>query len=219
VKVFWSWLAAEDYIEGNPLAKVKIPKVDEKLPKVLTEADVAKLMKAMDYSDESLRDRLIFLVLLDTGLRLSEIANLNLDDVDLDQKVLRVRGKGGREAMVPLSDEAADELNWWVELWRSFFESDGAVDALFVTRSGKPLSAGQIQKNFSRYSKKAGIKLSPHMCRHTCATMMLRNGANLATVKQLLRHKDIKVTEQYLHLSDRDVREAHQRYTPLANLP
>jgi site-specific recombinase XerD len=216
IKVFWSWLEKEGYIEGNPLTKVKIPKVDEKLPKVLSEDDIIKLAKVMDGSYEKIRDKIIFLVLLDTGLRLSEIANLNEGDVDLSQKLLKVRGKGGREAYVPISDEAADEINMWIEIWRCLFDRKAGVNALFVTRSGKPLKAGQIQKNFARYSKVAGIKLSPHMCRHTCATMMLRNGANLETVKQILRHKNIKVTEQYLHLSQRDIEEAHQRYTPLA---
>ena len=163
------------------------------------------------------RDRAIFDMLLDSGMRLSELAGIDMKDISKDCGTVKVYGKGGKERQVFLDTEAATSVSAYLIFNRP---EPRREDRLFLTRDGYPLTAIRIQKILEIIGKKAGLqqRLSPHKLRHTYATWSLRNGANLEYVRRTLGHTDIKTTEIYLHLSNRDIEEAHRTSSPVSNL-
>ncbi|MCK9357596.1 MAG: tyrosine-type recombinase/integrase [Dehalococcoidia bacterium] len=213
IKQCWSWLKAQDVIAENPLAAVKAPKLPQRLPKTLSPEEVAAVAKAC----RSSRDEAIILLLLDTGMRLAELANLQVADRDEKEQRVHVIGKGNKERVVYMSGWTAAVLSTYV-----CFERPGGTDAgpLFQTQGGYPLTAARIQKVLERVGKKAGLRhrLGPHRLRHTYATESLKHGASLEHVRRTLGHTDIKTTEIYLSLTDQDIQQAHKSFSPVANL-
>jgi len=213
IKQFWSWLKAQDIVAENPLAAVKAPKLPQRLPKTLSPEEVASVVKAC----RSNRDQAVVLLLLDTGMRLAELANLQITDRDEKEQRLHVIGKGNKERIVYMSDWTAVTLSTYV-----CFERVSEPDAgpLFQTQGGRPLTAARIQKILERVGKKAGLRhrLGPHRLRHTYATESLKHGASLEHVRRTLGHTDIKTTEVYLSLADQDIQEAHRSFSPVTNL-
>jgi len=163
------------------------------------------------------RDRAIFDMLLDSGMRLSELAGIDMKDISEDCSTIKVYGKGGKERQVFLDTEAAASVTAYLVFDRP---EPRRGDRLFLTVDGYPLTAIRIQKILEIIGKKAGLqqRLSPHKLRHTYATWSLRNGANLEYVRRTLGHTDIKTTEIYLHLSNRDIKEAHRTSSPVSNI-
>jgi site-specific recombinase XerD len=214
VKSFWRWLEREDLIKTNPVANVPAPKLPKRLPKVLTEDELARVFKAAFASDD--RDRAIVYLLADSGMRLGELVKLNMEDFDGKGNVLKVSGKTGERAVF-ITDATHGAVGVYCMDVRP---KPVRENRLFLTHDGYPLTTYRVQKILVRIGKKAGltIRLSPHKIRHTTATMMLRAGANLETVRRTLGHTQIATTERYLHLTDRDVAEAHRQYSPVARL-
>ncbi len=214
VKSFYSWLAREKIIDENPLAAVPVPKLPKLLPKIYSEEELKAVFKA---ADRSPRDSAILRVFLDSGVRLSELAGLEPGDVDLETGTVRVFGKGSKERSTFISLQTSSAVNVYLGLHRP---APAAADKLFLRFDGYPMTVGRVQKVLEGIGRRAGLKqrLSPHRLRHSFATHSLRNGCNLEYLKRMLGHSNVSTTEIYLHLVDKDVRDAHRSFSPIKNL-
>ncbi len=215
IKSFWSWLEREGIIKANPLASVKAPKLTKKLPKILTEDELKAILRTVK---DSWRDRALVEVLLDSGMRLSELTTLDVDDVDTKTGVIKVTGKGSKERHVYITEETSLSISCYLLYDRP---EPVSADKLLLTINGYPLTTRRVQKILEGIGKKAGIKprLSPYKLRHTFATLSLKYGSNLEYLRICLGHTDIKTTSQaYLTVADTDVAAAHKKFSPVANL-
>jgi site-specific recombinase XerD len=215
VKAFFNWLKAEGIIADNPLAAVPAPRKPKTLPKVYSEKDLRAVYAA---AVANIRDEAVFCLLLDSGIRLAELAGLKMGDVDTQSGSLKVHGKGNKERFAYLGADAAKCVDRYIKECR---QGAARSDFLFLTEDGKPLQARGIQALLLRLGKKAGLdeRLSAHKLRHTFATQSLKYGGNMEYIKKVLGHTDIKTTsEAYLNVQDADVSAAHRRFSPLSNL-
>lgn len=214
VKTFFAWLSEEKLITENPLAAIPAPRKPKTIPKVYRESELMTVSTVVT----GIRDRAIYELFLDSGIRLKELAGIKIGDIDIEKGSVRVMGKGGKERFVYFSPLVAESIKAYVTEYRG----NAAVnDALFVTSTGSSLTKRGIQTMLYRLGEKAGLKerLSPHKLRHTFATLSLKNGGNLEYIRKILGHTDIKTTsEAYLNVQDEDVKAAHTKFSPLANL-
>jgi len=194
---------------------IKPPKLPKQFPYVLNNSQVQALLKAAYHRNfEGIRNYAMILMFLDTGIRRSELINLNLRDIDLASRSLRVIGKGNKERIVYLGRVAAKALREWLSK-RGFREYD---DGTFITRAGDRLKLRYIDKLMERIAKKAkitGVRCSPHTLRHTFATNYIRNGGDPFSLQQLLGHSDIKTVMIYVHMGGTALREAHAKFSPV----
>ena len=214
IKAFWSWMEQQDIIKSNPLAAVPAPKLPKRLPKIIDEHDLEAIFQV----DMSQRDKAILLLLLDSGIRLNELVNLTVDDLNSTYNGITVTGKGDKQRHVFVSSDTGDELSCYDIFHRP--EPAVSTDRFFLTHDGYSLTPARVQKILERLGKKAGLKqrLSPHKLRHSYATLSLKYGANLELLRRSMGHTDIKTTEVYLHLTDADVQGAHKQFSPVKNL-
>ena len=214
IKALWSWMEQQHVIKANPLAAVPAPKLPKRLPKIIDEHD----LKAILQVDMSQRDKAILLLLLDSGIRLNELVNLTVDDLNSTYNGITVTGKGDKQRHVFVSSDTGDELSCYDIFHRP--EPAVSTDRFFLTHDGYSLTPARVQKILERLGKKAGLKqrLSPHKLRHSYATLSLKYGANLELLRRSMGHTDIKTTEVYLHLTDADVQGAHKQFSPVKNL-
>jgi site-specific recombinase XerD len=209
-KAFFRWAKREGYREDNPMARIPMPKTSDPEKRALDEAELSKLIETARKSGK--RDLAIILTLVDTGMRASELGALERHDLDLDQLTVRIRcGKGGKERVAfisPLTNRAI----------RRYLASRRDSDpALFLTNRGIPFSRDSLRLLLYRLSLRAGIgKVGPHCIRHSFATFLARQGCDAWSMQSLLGHADNKVCLRYIHLSGRDIQEAHKRYSPVA---
>ena len=207
LKQFFLFLRKEGILETNPMSLVHRPKQGRHLPKVLTASEIEALLQAPDTSSpHGLRDRAIFELMYATGLRVTELVQLKLEDLHLELGFIQTLGKGDKERLVPLIDEAIEWLEAYLEQVRpSFLRLAGSAcpREVFLTERGKAFTRQGIWKNLNKYVALAGIKqtVSPHMLRHSFATHLLENGADLRMVQELLGHADISTTQIYTHIS------------------
>ena len=219
VRAFGSWVAAEFGLPESPVRRVPVPRVPERIIPSLREADLRGLLHAVDEgSTQSERDRAIVLLLLDTGLRLSEVAGLRVADVDLVEGRCRVIGKGNRERVVPLGRKTRHALRVAL-VGRGRLRPD---DAFFVGSGGRPLAAHAIQQLFRRLARRAGldVRCSPHVLRHTFARAFLQNGGDVFSLGRILGHSpaSLQVTRRYVDLLDDDLRAIHRAASPVDRL-
>jgi integrase/recombinase XerD len=214
IKSFWAWMEQQDIIKANPLAVVPAPKLPKRLPKLIDEND----LKAIFRVDMSQRDKAILMLLLDSGIRLNELVNLTVNDLNKTDNGITVTGKGDKQRHVFISMDTTIELSIYNIEERP--EPAVSTDRYFLTNDGYPLTSSRVQKILARLGEKAGIKqrLSPHKLRHSYATMSLKHGANLELLRRSLGHTDMKTTEVYLDLADTDVQDAHKQFSPVKNL-
>jgi integrase/recombinase XerD len=217
VRAFFGYMHREGFIETNPMEKVKMPKVPETVVPTFSEREIERLLAQPDRnSDEGFRDYAIMLALVDTGVRISELATLKVDGVDYDQNYLRVMGKGRKERYVPFGRRVARVLMKYQLKHRP--EPVGP-DNFWLRRDGQPLSVPRIQKLISKYGKMAGLKRCyAHKLRHTSSVMYLRNGGDVFSLQRKLGHKSLAMTRRYSNLSDNDVRNQHLKYGPADRL-
>ncbi len=214
---FYRYLLREGRIKEDPTALIDSPKLGRSLPKSLTEEQVVKLLQAPDVSKPlGLRDRAMLETLYATGLRVSELVGLLLSQLGLSQGVVRVVGKGNKERLVPLGEEALSWLNRYLSEARRGLIRGRATDALFVTARGGPMTRQAFWHNIKRYAKSADIQasLSPHTLRHAFATHLLNHGADLRVVQMLLGHSDLSTTQIYTHVARERLKELHARHHP-----
>jgi integrase/recombinase XerD len=215
---FYRLHAAQGALAADPTLRVKAPKLPRRLPKNLSEAQVETLLATPDVEATlGLRDRAMLETLYATGLRVSELVGLKLAQVGFDTGVVRVLGKGGKERLVPLGEEAVSWLQRYLAGARSSLLGKRRSDAVFVTARGGPLTRQAFWQALKRYAVKAGIpgdKLSPHTLRHAFATHLLNHGADLRVVQLLLGHSDITTTTIYTHVARERLKQLHSRHHP-----
>jgi integrase/recombinase XerD len=211
LKRFYRYCVRERRIAADPTLKLDPPKRAPRFPSTLSEADVEALLAAPDPSTAlGLRDRAMLETLYATGLRVSELVRLKTFEVNLDAGVLRVMGKGSKERLVPLGEEAVD----WIARYAK--ERKGAADALFVTARGAGMTRQAFWHLVRRYGARAipAKKLSPHVLRHAFATHLINHGADLRVVQLLLGHADISTTQIYTHVARERLKALHARHHP-----
>jgi integrase/recombinase XerD len=219
VRGYYTWLAQEGAIAENPAARLTPPKVWKTLPKVLDGSDVVRLLEAPDRAEpRGARDAAMLEVLYATGLRASELCGLRLSDLRLDAGYLRCVGKGSKERVVPLGAEASLALQTYLGSGREALLAGKRTETVFVGRAGRPLSRQGFWKLIKAHGRRAGIRasLSPHVIRHSFATHLLENGADLRVVQMLLGHADISTTQIYTHVNRERLKRLYRDFHPRA---
>jgi integrase/recombinase XerD len=214
---FFRYLMREGVIRDDPTAQIAMPKIGRSLPKSLTEEEVESLLGAPAVGDPlGNRDRTMLEVLYATGLRVSELVNLRYSQVNLNQGVIRIMGKGNRERLIPLGEEAVRWLNEFARAARGEILLERQTDYLFPTRRGDRMTRQAFWHIIKRYARKAGVdrELSPHTLRHAFATHLLNHGADLRVVQMLLGHSDLSTTQIYTHVARERMKELHQQHHP-----
>jgi integrase/recombinase XerD len=231
LRVFLKFLAAEGLVGTNPAEHLGSPKVARRLPRVLQLDEVERLLLAPDTGSLlGLRDRALLELLYATGLRVSEAVSLKVGDLDAAGGLLRCLGKGQRERIVPVGDEALRAIEQYLLRSRPLLLKGRKMRLLFVNRRGRPLTRQTVWKLIKRYARQAGIdrcryqpgekgsesRIAPHTLRHSFATHLLENGADLRAVQEMLGHVDIVTTQIYTHLTTRSLRAVYDRTHPRA---
>jgi len=218
---FWAWLKREDLIDCNPFERLKIPRAPKKVIPIFTEEHLRQLLSAIDItSPTGYRDYTMIIILLDTGIRCSELTGLRLADVNLESRLLKVWGKGSKERVVPIGARVQKAL--WKYLIRYRPEpATPRYDRVFLTRDGYPITKDRLEAIIERYGKKAGItgvRVSPHTFRHTMAVTFLRNGGDVFSLQRILGHSQLEVLRGYVNLAQSDISRVHQKNSPVDNL-
>ena len=214
---YYRYLAREKLIETDPTVDIEMPRIGRSLPKSLSEAEVEALLSAPAVDDPlGHRDRTMLELLYATGVRVSELINLKLGQINLNQGVLRIVGKGDRERLIPLGDESQRWLREFIDGPRVEILLERQTDYVFPTRRGDRMTRQAFWHIIKRYAQKAGVgrKMSPHTLRHAFATHLLNNGADLRVVQLLLGHSDLSTTQIYTHVARERLKDLHARHHP-----
>ncbi|UCC22556.1 MAG: tyrosine recombinase XerC [Planctomycetota bacterium] len=218
LRSFYKFLVKRNQLAANPVMAIRTPKQEKKLPQFLEYEQVKRLLETPP-TDNWLgaRDRAILETLYSTGIRVSELVGLNMDDVDFLGEVVHVRGKGKKERIAPISSSALQVIQHYMEFRNKKAQScnfDSKV--LFVNKHGRRLSTRSVRRKMDKYLKMAGLdpSISPHTLRHSFATHMLNNGADLRSVQELLGHQSLSTTQVYTHLTTRKLKEVYQNAHP-----
>lgn len=217
IRQFFKYLLMEKLIEADPAAGIGTPKMKKGLPGVITLDEVESLLSAPDETTpEGLRDAAMLEVLYATGIRVSELVGLKLNDVNFELGFVVVYGKGSKERIVPMGDKARQKLLEYLGTSRPAMLKAREAKALFVTRLGRGMTRQGFWKVIKHYSLKAGIakKISPHTLRHSFATHLLERGADLRTIQIMLGHSDISTTQIYTHVESERLKVIHKKYHP-----
>lgn len=217
LKRFYRWAVRSGKTAGDPTLNIDAPTLPRGLPKSITEADVESLLAAPDpQSARGLRDRAMLEMLYASGLRVSELVTLKAGQVSQDMGVVRVMGKGSKERIVPIGEEALASLSRYLAEARPALLSGRASDALFVTSRGGAMTRQAFWHLIKRYSARAalGKSVSPHTLRHAFATHLLNHGADLRVVQLLLGHSDISTTQIYTHVARERLKQLHAKHHP-----
>lgn len=217
VRQFYRFLVIDGYLEVDPTELLESPKQPDHLPEVLSTAEVDLLEQAIDLSKwEGYRNRAIIEVLFSCGLRVSELTNLKLSNLYIEEQYIRVMGKGSKERLVPISPRALDELNYWFADRNVMKIKPGEEDYVFLNRRGQHLTRTMILIMIKRYAVEAGIKktISPHTLRHSFATSLLEGGADLRAIQAMLGHESIGTTEIYTHIDTSTLRQEILEHHP-----
>jgi integrase/recombinase XerD len=217
IRGLFSWAIRENLLKEDPSALIDNPKLGRPLPKSLTEEDVEALLAAPDITwPLGLRDRTMLEVIYACGLRVSELVGLELPMVNLRQGVLRITGKGSKERLVPLGEEARHWLERYLKEGRPELMANIPGHILFPSNRGEPMTRQAFWHRLKAYATKAGIAkpLSPHTLRHAFATHLLNHGADLRVVQLLLGHSDLSTTQIYTHIAQERMKSLHQQHHP-----
>lgn len=217
VRQFYRFLVIDGYLEVDPTELLESPKQPDHLPEVLSTAEVDLLEQAIDLSKwVGHRNRAIIEVLFSCGLRVSELTNLKLSNLYIEEQYIRVMGKGSKERLVPISPRALDELNYWFADRNVMKIKPGEEDYVFLNRRGQHLTRTMILIMIKRYAVEAGIKktISPHTLRHSFATSLLEGGADLRAIQAMLGHESIGTTEIYTHIDTSTLRQEILEHHP-----
>lgn len=220
IKAFYRFMTAEGYMDANPAEVVEAGTKGIKLPRVLSEDEVVRLLNQPDITTaEGFRDRTMLEVLYATGMRVSELINFTLERVDLNMKYIIAFGKGSKERIVPLGSVAAEFLQQYLEKVRPKLTHAGRnTNIVFLAFGGHELTRQRFWQIIRAYGRKANINkaLTPHILRHSFATHLLDNGADLRSVQELLGHSDISTTQIYTHLTNKRLRDIYAKAHPRA---
>ncbi|HHV78109.1 MAG TPA: site-specific tyrosine recombinase XerD [Firmicutes bacterium] len=219
LRAFYQFLVREKRLDHDPTADLESPKLERRLPSVLTVKEVETLLKQPSPNDPAgLRDRAMLELLYATGIRVSELISLDVSNVDLAMQFLRCTGKGSKERIIPVGSIATKAVREYITLGRPKLVPDQNESALFVNHHGKRLTRQGFWKIVKKYAAKARINkdITPHTLRHSFATHLLENGADLRSVQEMLGHADISTTQVYTHLTKGRLKEVYSRAHPRA---
>jgi integrase/recombinase XerD len=217
IRTFFKFLIQEGILEANPIEEVGSPTVAKTLPEILTLKEVEELLEQPNIKTPlGIRDRAMLEMLYATGMRVSELTRLPMNQVNLEGGYVLIYGKGSKERMVPLGSEAMKWLALYLRMARGRFEKRKESNALFISRSGKGMSRQRFWRSLKEYGRRAGIRkrISPHLLRHSFASHLLERGADLRSVQIMLGHVDISTTQIYTHVTGERLKKIHQRYHP-----
>lgn len=219
LRAYWRYLEYEGYIENNPFQFVSTPKLDRKLPSFLYENEMQAIFDGIDPTGWlGSRNLALVEILYATGIRVSECTNLSISDVDMELATMLVFGKGRKERYIPVGSFAVEALTRYLNIREERFGVLSEKDPLFINYRGGRLTDRGLRKVLNRVVDDASLtaKLSPHVIRHTFATHLLNEGADLRTVQELLGHTDLKATQVYTHVTRDRLREVHRQAHPRA---
>ncbi|HEW78726.1 MAG TPA: tyrosine recombinase XerC [Phycisphaerales bacterium] len=219
LRSFYKFLVKRGQLSSNPVTVVRTPKQEKKLPRFLEYEEIKRLLDAPPMDNWlGVRDRAIMETLYSTGIRVSELSALNMDDIDFLGEVVHIRGKGKKERITPIGSSALQAIQHYMEFRNKRAQSNGNFDSkvLFVNKHGQRLSTRSVRRKMDKYLKMAGLDpaISPHTLRHSFATHMLNNGADLRSVQELLGHQSLSTTQIYTHLSTRKLKEVYENAHP-----
>ena len=213
LRSFFKYLMREGDVDANPARAVATPRREKHLPSVLQTSEIASLFEVPDLSSPlGIRDRAWLELLYASGLRISELVGIDIDDIELRARLVKVRGKGSKERIVPFGTKAEEAIRAYLEV-RSADE-----DALFVNYRGQRITVRSVRRLFSRYVREASLRagISPHTLRHSFATHLLNAGADLRAIQELLGHASLSTTQKYTHLADWQLIEVYKKAHPRA---
>lgn len=219
LKRFYQYLVQENIRKDNPCVQIEAPKLGRSLPDTLSEADIDELLAAPDVSTPlGLRDLAMLELLYATGLRVSELVNLQLNQVNMNQGLVRIMGKGNKERLVPMGEQAQDQLKVYLNQSRAAFLKNKTCDYVFLSNRGQPMTRHAFWHTIKKYARAAGIRksLSPHTLRHAFATHLLNHGADLRAVQMLLGHADLSTTQIYTHVAQERLKTLYNSHHPRA---
>jgi len=215
LRSFFKHLMREGIVEANPARSVATPKREKHLPSVMQTSDIALLLEQPDISTPlGRRDRAFLELLYGSGLRISELVGIDLDDIELRARLVKVRGKGKKERIVPFGSKAEEAVRAWLEVR----EPRGDEAALFVNYRGERITTRSVRRLFDRYVRGAALRkgISPHTMRHSFATHLLNAGADLRGIQELLGHASLSTTQKYTHLNDWQLIDVYKKAHPRA---
>jgi site-specific recombinase XerD len=219
IRAFWSWLISEEIIDVNPFNKVKLPKPPQKVIPTFAESQILRLLSVINtQTPEGYRNYAIILTLLDTALRVSELSGVRMDDVWLDQGLLKVTGKGSKDRLIPIGREV--QRVRYISRFRPRPINQN-FDFLFLTKHGGKMTKVRLEAIIKKYGEEAdirGVRCSPHTLRHTAALRFLRNGGDVFSLQRMLGHSSLEMTRHYCQIADIDVKRAHITASPVDNL-
>ena len=223
LRSFHRWMEKFGIIATNPMQLIRTPRQNKRLPKAIDVEQVERLLSAPDDSDLlGARDRSILETLYSTGIRVSELVGINHNDIDEPGQAIIIRGKGRKERMVPLGSHAMHALQHYLNMLRTYYQQTGVTPGheapLFINKHGTRLSTRSVRRKVSKYLAEAGLdsEISPHTLRHSFATHLLDNGADLRSVQELLGHQSLSTTQVYTHLTTQRMRDAYDDAHPRA---
>ncbi len=218
LKSFTKFLKDKDYLLHDPGSRLKLPRKPKRLPKViLSTKDVKKLIEAPDtHTNRGYRNRIIIEILYDTAIRRSELANIKLTDLDLQSGFIRIQGKGDKDRVVPLSERVCELVRNYILAVRPCLIRDNDDGYLLLNRWGKKMDPNAVWAVVKRCTYLASLRknVSTHTLRHTCATHMLKNGAPVRHLQEMLGHESLESTQLYTHVTINDLKEIHRKYHP-----
>ncbi len=216
IRSLFRWLIREGKAKSNPAQQVRAPKHPRKLPSTLDVDGISKLLDIQADTPLAIRDKAILELFYSSGLRLSELANLGWDQLDLSSAIVRIVGKGNKTRLVPVGSYAIKALSEWRKVRGNF--ADWEQNSVFVSRSGKALSVRAIQQRVVHWAKHQGIdqRVYPHLLRHSFASHLLESSGDLRAVQELLGHADISTTQVYTHVDEGRLRSVHAKFHPRA---
>jgi len=217
IRTFFRFLVQEGILGTNPVEEVESPKIAKTLPEILTLKEVEQLLEQPNLQGPlGIRDRAMLEVLYATGMRVSELTQLPINQVNLEGGYVLIFGKGSRERIVPLGSESMKWLTLYLKTVRGRLTKGKENRFLFISRWGREMSRQRFWKSLKEYGRRAGIRkrISPHLLRHSFASHLLERGADLRSVQMMLGHVDISTTQIYTHVTGERLKKIHQRYHP-----
>jgi site-specific recombinase XerD len=218
LRAFFNWLVVEGLAQNNPAKDLKPPKVTRKVVSTLSDAEIGAILNTFNTSSSDARNQTLFMLLIDTGLRIGELVSLKVDDVHMDEGYIKVMGKGKKERIVPIGNNAQRALQRYLFRFRPK-PNNPVTDNALLSTSSQPLTENSMKLMFTRLAHRSGVsRLHAHLCRHTFATRFLINGGDVFSLQQILGHSTLEMVRHYVNLTSSHIAIQHQKYSPLDRL-
>lgn len=216
IRTFYTYLMRENIIDSNPSEKIELPKIRKTLPKTLNKEEIDKLLSIKCTNAKEWRNKAMIELMYATGLRVSELVNLEVNDIDFKDDYVRVFGKGKKERIIPLADVTSKVLSEYINVYRDSLLKGYLTDKVFISSYGKGITRQGFFKILKKVAKEVNIEkdFSPHTLRHSFATHLLEYGADLRSIGEMLGHENIKTTQIYTHLSNNQKKKDYETYHP-----